>query len=126
MPYTAKDAQDNMNSLIEALQTKYDGLKDFLFTPGLTPTQKDIVNNQMAKLLLEIHHKSLLAIFDAASTTVIREPTPAEVTALQKTLTEMGKDLDSLANFQAVIKFVEDLMTQNAQRFNDILKTIDL
>jgi hypothetical protein len=38
----------------------------------------------------------------------------------------MGVDLDSLANFQAVVKFVEDLMTQNAQRFTDILKTIDL
>src|ERR1044072_9841137 len=126
MPFTASDAQEEMNSLIEGLQAKYDELKDYIFTPGLTPTQKDIINNQMAKLLLEIHHKSMLAIFDAASTTVIREPTAAEVKAFQNTLEALGRDLDSLANCQAVVKFIEDLMTQNAQRFNDILKTIDL
>ena len=126
MPFTASDAQDKMNRLIAGLQAKFDELKEFAFTPGLTPTQKDIINNQLTKLLLEIHHKSMLAIFDAASKTVIRAPTPTEVKAFQKTLEDLGKDLDSLANFQAVVKFIEDLMTQNAQRFNDILKTIDL
>jgi hypothetical protein len=126
MAYTAGDAKDNMNSLIDGLQAKYDGLKDYIFTPGLTPTQQDIIRNQMAKLLLEKHHRSMLAMFDAASTQVIRPPTASEVSAMQKTLGDLGRDLDSLANFQAVVKFVEDLMTQNAQRFTDILKTIDI
>jgi hypothetical protein len=126
MAYTAGDAKDNMNSLIDGLQAKYDGLKDYLLTLGLTPTQQDIIRNQMAKLLLEKHHRSMIAMFDEASAQVIRAPTASEVSALQKTLGDLGRDLDSLANFQAVVKFVEDLMTQNAQRFTDILKTIDI
>lgn len=126
MAYTPTNARNNMNALIEKLQKKYDDLMDYQFTPGLTPSQKDIIRNQAMKVLLEKHHKSLLATFDVASTQVIREPTPTEVKALQNTLTEMGRDLDSFANFQAVVKFVENVMTQNAQRFNDILKTIDI
>jgi len=126
MAYTATNARNNMNALIDELQKKYDDLMDYQFTPVLTPTQKDIIRNQAMKVLLEKHHKSLLAYFDAASTQVIRDPTPTEVKALQIALTEMSMVLDSFANFQAVVKFVEDVMTQNAQRFNDILKTIDL
>ena len=126
MPYTSSDAKDNMNELIHVLQDKYDALKDYIFTPGLTPTQQDIINNLMVKLLMEIHSKSLIAAFDAAAVAVVREPTATEVAALQKSLQDLGKDLDSLANFQAVVKFIEDVMTQNAQRFNDILKTIQV
>ena len=126
MAYTANDAQDNMNLLIEGLQTKYDDLMEYQFNPELKPTEQDIIRNQAAKVLIEKHHRSLLAAFDAASVEVIRAPTAAEVNALQDTLTAMGRDLDSLANFKAVVKFVEEVMTENAQRFNEILETIDL
>jgi hypothetical protein len=122
--YTASDAQNKMNTLITGLEKKYKELGKYINRPELTPSQEADINNQMVKLVIEIHHRKQMAAFDAAAATVIRPPTAAEVTSFQKTLTDLGKDINSIATFQAVVKFAENVMTQNAQRFTDIMKTI--
>jgi len=126
MAYTAKDAQDKMNALIKGLDEKYTQLDQYIKTPGLTPSQRADINNLMVKVLIEVHHRKQVAAFDAAATTVIRPPTATEVKNFQNTLTELGKEIKKIATFQAVTKFVENVMTQNSQRFTDIFKTINL
>lgn len=124
MPYSAADAQQNMEKLITGMEHLYDELNDYFDTPGLTTAEKNDINFRMAKLSAEIHHTKLLIHFDAASTPVIREPTQTEVQALQNTLTNLGTELDTMNNVKAVIKFVEEVMTQNAQRIIEIRQTI--
>lgn len=124
MAYTPADAQNNMNMLIQGLQQKYNELDAFIKTPTLNPSQVAEINNLMVKLLIEIHHRKQIAAFDAASRTVIRPPTNAEVSDFQHTLTELGKSISSMATFQNILQFVENLMTENAQRFTQIIQTI--
>jgi hypothetical protein len=124
MDYSAADAQQNMEDLVNGMEHLYDELNDYYDTPGLSTADKNDINYRMAKLSAEIHHTQLLTHFDAASTPVIREPTDAEVNALANTLTNLGRDLDQMNNVKAVIKFVEEVMTQNAQRLIEIRQTI--
>ena len=124
MAYTPDDAQANMEKLIAKLQEKFDELFLLRQKPGLSFHDKGEIDFEMAKLNQELLHRRLTAAFDTASATVIREPTPTEVSKLQGTLELMGKDINSIATITAVIKFVEDVMTENAQRFGDILKTV--
>lgn len=123
MAYTPGDAKDNMKSLIAGLKNQHQQLSDML--DGIFSASKIAeINNLRMKVSIEIHHRELLAAFDAASAQVVREPTAQEVAELQDTLRELDKDLSGLANFQAVVSFVENVMTQNAERFIEILKTI--
>ena len=124
MAYSAADAQQNLEDLIEGMEHLYEELNDYFDTPGLTTAEKNDINFRMAKLSAEIHHTRLLTHFDAAATPVIREPTDAEVQALATTLTNLGAELDAMNNVKAVIKFVEEVMTQNAQRIIEIRQTI--
>ncbi len=124
MAFTPDNAQANMEKLIEGLQEKFDQLFKLRQTPGLSFHDKGEIDFEMAKLNQELLHRRLTAAFDTASATIIREPTPAEISKLQGTLELMGKDINSIATITAVIKFVEDVMTENAQRFGDILKTV--
>ena len=124
MPYSAATAKKNMEDLIEGMQQLYDELEEYYDTPGLSTADQNDINFRMAKLSADIHHSKLLTHFDTAATPVIKEPTQTEVNALAKTLTDLGKDLDAMNNVKAVIKFVEEVMTQNAQRFIEIRKTI--
>ena len=124
MAYSAAEAQQNLEDLIAGMEHLYDELNDYYDTPGLSTADKNDINYRMAKLSSEIHHTQLLTHFDAAATPVIREPTPAEVQALQNTLANLGIELDTMNNVKAVIKFVEEVMTQNAQRIIEIRQTI--
>ena len=126
MAYTTTDAQNNMEDLIAKLQEKFDQLFVLKAKPGLSTQDKSEITFEMAKLNQELFHRRLLAAFDTASAIVIRPPTNNEVKALQKTLVFMGKEINTIATITAVIKFVEDVMTENAQRFGDILKTIKI
>lgn len=123
MAYTPAEARQNMKSLIAGLKNQHQQLSDIL--DGTFSASKIAeINNLRMKLSIEIHHREVLAAFDAASKQIVREPTAQEVTALQDTLRALDKDLEGLANFQAVVSFVENVMTENAERFADILKTI--
>jgi hypothetical protein len=124
MPYSAATAKKNMHDLIAGMEHLYDELEDYFDTPGLSNADKNDIDFRMAKLSADIHHSQLLTHFDDAATPVIKEPTQTEVNALAKTLTDLGKDLDTMNNVKAVIKFVEEVMTQNAQRLIEIRKTI--
>lgn len=126
MSYTANDAQENMESLIAGLKKQFKALTAYMNNADdpLTFSEKVEINNLRTKVSIEIHHRELLAAFDAAAVEVIRPPTAQEVAALQDTLVELDRDLDDIADFQAVVGFAEDVMTQNAERFMEILKTI--
>jgi hypothetical protein len=124
MPYSAAEAQQNLGNLIAGMEHLYNELNDYYDTPGLSTADKNDINYRMAKLSAEIHHTQLLTHFDAAATPVIRNPTQAEVQALANTLTNLGTELDTMNNVKAVIKFVEEVMTQNAQRIIEIRQTI--
>ena len=126
MPYTSIDAQENMGKLIARLQEKFNELFILKSKPGLSTEEKGEITNELAKLNQELLHRRLLAAFDTASATVIRPPTDNEVKNLQSTLEFMGKEINGIATLTAVITFVEEVMTGNAQRFNDILKTISI
>jgi hypothetical protein len=124
MPYSAAEAQQNLGNLIAGMEHLYNELNDYYDTPGLSTADKNDINYRMAKLSSEIHHTQLLTHFDAAATPVIRNPTQAEVQALANTMTNLGTELDTMNNVKAVIKFVEEVMTQNAQRIIEIRQTI--
>jgi hypothetical protein len=123
MPYEVEDARASMEFLIQGLKRQHEQLSSFMNT--LTSFSKRAeVNNLRTKLSIEIHHRELIAAFDAASAQIIRPPTETEVDNLRQTLVALQKDLDGLANFQAVVGFIEGVMTENAERFAEILKTI--
>ncbi|MBV9925261.1 MAG: hypothetical protein JOZ96_09625 [Acidobacteria bacterium] len=123
MAFTPSDAKHNMESLIKGLESQRQQLKDMI--DGLVNTTKIAeLNNLREKLNIEIKHRKSMAAFEEASVEIIRPPTPQEVAALQATLRALDKDLSGLANFQAVVSFVEDVMTQNAERFVEIVETI--
>lgn len=124
MPYSAATAKKNMEDLIAGMEHLYAELEDYYDNPGLSNADKNDIDFRMAKLSADIHHSQLLTHFDTAATPVIKEPTQTEVNALAKTLTDLGQDLDTMNNVKAVIKFVEEVMTQNAQRLIEIRKTI--
>jgi len=126
MAYTPADAKGNMESLIDGLQEKFDQLFLRSQKPGLSFEDKTQITTEMAKVNQDLFHRRITAAFDEASATIIREPSATEVKNLQATLQLMGKDINSIATISAVIKFAEDVMTANAQRFSDILKTITL
>jgi hypothetical protein len=128
MPFTTEDARTNMNDLISRLDEKSKQLSDFIDDnePDLSSQQIAELELKIAKLDMEIEHRTKTAAFDAASTSIIRPPTETEIVALQNTLEFMGKEINTIATFSAVIKFSEDVMTKNAQRFVDILKTISI
>lgn len=123
MAYTPADAKENMESLIAGLKKKFNELTNLMSSLASFDLRVE-VNNLRLKVSIEIHHRELLAAFDAASAEVIRPPTPGEVANLRNTLIELDRDLSSLASFQAIVSFVEDVMTQNAERFAEILDTI--
>ena len=121
--YTTTDAKNNMNDLVDGLKAQYDQLSSYMQTlPSLT--QQTEVNNLRSKLSLEIHHRELMAAFDEAAATVIRPPAQAEVDNLQNTLRDLNKSISAIADFQAVVGFIENVMTETAQSFNDIVATI--
>jgi hypothetical protein len=123
MAYTPAEAKENIKSLIAGLKSQHRQLSDIL--DGTFSASKIAeLNNLRMKLSIEIHHREAMAAFDAASKQVVREPTAQEVSELQETLRALDRDLSGLANFQSVVSFVEDVMTQNAERFAAILKTI--
>jgi hypothetical protein len=123
MAYTPADARENMVRLIAGLKTQHEHLSNML--DGTFSASKIAeINNLRMKVSIEIHHREALAAFDAASKQIVREPTPQEVSALQDTLRMLDQDLSGLANFQAVVSFIEDVMTKNAERFVEIIKTI--
>jgi hypothetical protein len=123
MAFTAADAKENMEKLIAGLQNQFAQLTTLMNSVASFDLRVEI-NNLRMQLSIEIHHRELLAAFDAASAEVIRPPTPQEVAALQQTLVALDRDLSGLATFQAVVSFVQDVMTQNAERFVEILKTV--
>jgi hypothetical protein len=123
MAYTPADARRNMQSLIAGLNKKFEELTSLMHSLASFDLRVE-VNNLRAKVSREIRHRELLAAFDAASVEVIRPPTQEEVANLQNTLVELDRDLSGLASFQAIVSFVEDVMTQNAERFIEILDTI--
>ena len=123
MAYTPADARRNMQSLIAGLNKKFEELTSLMHSLASFDLRVE-VNNLRTKVSIEIHHRELLAAFDVASAEVIRPPTPEEVASLQDTLVELDRDLSGLASFQAIVSFVEDVMTQNAERFIEILDTI--
>jgi hypothetical protein len=125
MEYTPTDAKENMESLIAGLKRKFNQLTTLMNSLASFDLRVEI-NNLRMKVSIEIHHRELLAAFDAASAQVIRPPTAQEVAALQDTLGALDRDLSSLGSFQAIVSFVEDVMTQNAGRFMEILSTIKM
>lgn len=122
--YTPKIAKSNMETIIAGLNRKYDELSDILFRLD-SPVDRAEINNLRTKLSLEIHHRELLAAFDEIAATIIRPPTEEEVNAFQVTLTELGRALDKEASIRATVGFIEDLMTNSAKRFIDIVETIN-
>lgn len=123
MEYTPIDAKENMQSLIAGLKNKFNQLTTLMNSLASFDLRVE-VNNLRMKVSIEIHHRELLAAFDAASAQVIKPPTEQEVAALRNTLVELDRDLSGLGSFQAIVSFVEDVMTQNAERFMEILSTV--
>jgi DNA-binding PucR family transcriptional regulator len=124
MPFTANDAKAKMNALISGLRAKFNQLDALLNTPGLPDSDATQLNNAKQQLLIEINSRQQEAAFNAASATVVRQPTAEETAALQATLTKLGKDINSIATVQAVISFVNDVLSDNSQRFIEIAQTI--
>jgi len=124
MPFTPNDAQADMNALISGLQAKFTQLDALINKPGLPDSDRTKLNNAKQQLLIEINSSQQEAAFNAAAATVIRPPTAAETAALQATLTKLGKDINAIASVQAVISFVNEVITDNSQRFIEIAQTI--
>jgi uncharacterized protein YukE len=126
MPVTVHDVKQSMDSMIGALQKQLDDLSDEMFTvlpngtAKYTPAARAELNNVRSKLSQEIFHRQLVAAFDEATVQVVQQPTQTEVKALQTTLTQLGKPLDQLNDFRVIVGFVEGIMTDTANRFNEL------
>ncbi len=130
MAATPKSIQSSMEAVIAGLKKQLDDLSTEMFSrlPNkkrkYTEAERDELNNLRAKLSQEIFHREVMAAFDAATVTVVRQPTVAESDALKATLVELGKPLTAKANAFAVVDFVEDLMSTTAKRFNELVSTL--
>lgn len=124
MALTASDAQSNMNALISGLKAKFNQLNALINKPGLPDSDRTKLNNAKQQLLIEINSSETEAAFNAAAATVISQPTAAETAALQATLTKLGRDINAIASVQAVISFVNEVVSDNSQRFIEIGRTI--
>ena len=126
MPVDVKQVKQSMGDLVAALQKKLKELsvEIFVLLPNgrlkYGPDERAELNNVRAKLAQEIFHRELVAAFDEASVQVVAQPTPAEVTALQATMVKIGGPLDVLNDHRAIVGFIEGIMTDSANRFNEL------
>jgi hypothetical protein len=130
MPVDAKQVKQSMEDLLLSLKSKLDELSNeiFLLLPNgrlkYGPDERAELNNVRAKLVQEIFHRELIAAFDEASVQAVTQPTQGEVEALQLTLVKIGGPLDALNNHRAIVTFIEGIMTDTANRFNELTTLI--
>lgn len=119
-----------MNLVIAGLQDRLDELNTDIFSllPSgklkYTAAERDELNNLRSKLVQEIFHREVMAAFDAATVTVVRQPTATEVANLKATMVELGKPLDTMSTAFAVVDFIEDLMSKTVKRWNELVTTL--
>ena len=129
MPVDVKQVKQSMEDLVAALQKKLKELsvEIFVLLPDgrlkYRPDERAELNNVRAKLAQEIFHRELIAAFDEAAIQIVTQPTPAEVTALEATMFKIGGPIDALNDHRAIVGFIEGIMTDTANRFNE-LKTL--
>lgn len=126
MPVDVKQVKQSMEDLVAALQKKLKELsvEIFVLLPDgrlkYRPDERAELNNVRAKLAQEIFHRELIAAFDEASIQVVAQPKPSEVKALQATMVKIGGPLDALNDHRAIVGFIEGIMTDTANRFNEL------
>jgi len=126
MAYTPADAKGNMEDLIARLQEKGAQLRTLSKKAGLSSDERADVIDKRAEVLTEVTNRRVTAALVKASSPIIREPSAAERQNLQDSLVLMGKDINSIATVSAVLTFVDEVLTENADRFTEILETIDI
>lgn len=126
MPVDVKQVKQSMEDLVAALQKKLKELsvEIFVLLPDgrlkYRPDERAELNNVRMKLAQEIFHRELIASFDEASIQVVAQPKPSEVKALQATMVKIGGPLEALNDHRAIVGFIEGIMTDTANRFNEL------
>lgn len=130
MPVGVPDVKSSMQGIVNALQEKLDELSQEIFSLSSDGrlkyelAERSELNNLRMKLAHEIYHRELVAAFEEASVQVVRQPTEDEVNALSSLMRKIGKPLDQLADYRAIVTFVEGVMTDSASRFNELAQLI--
>lgn len=130
MAETPQSIQRSMKLVIAGLQDRLDELSTDIFsllpsgTRKYTAAERDELNNLRSKLVQEIFHREVMAAFDAATVTVVRQPTVTEVANLKATMVELGKPIDAMNSAFAVVDFIEDLMSKTVKRLNELVSTL--
>ena len=129
MAETPQSIQRSMELMIAGLKDQLDELSADIFSlkngkRKYTAAERDELNNVRSKLVQEIFHRELMAAFDAATVTVVRQPTLTEVENLKATMIELSQPLDALNSAFAVVNFVEDLMSKTVKSLNVLGSTL--
>lgn len=126
MAETPQSIQESMRAIIAGLQSQLDALNADIFTflPNgrrkYSPAERAELNNVRSKLVQEIFHREVMAAFDAATFTVVHQPTVTEVDEFRATLVELGKPLPIVSTAFAVVNLIEGLMSKAVNQLNEL------
>ena len=126
MSVDVKQVRQSIQDMVVALQLKSKELSveiSVLSPNGRLKYRTDEraeLNNVHAKLAQELFHRELIAAFDEAAVQVAAQPEPRELKALQATMVKRGRPSNQLNDHHAIVGFIEGIMTDSANRFNEL------